>query len=167
MSSAVCLACGAIKFGALDRCPECGRVPTDYVDKAKHLLVSDHHMSREQLEEMSRQIKAGGSVEFEPEKIEAIARDMKNVLASGILDHIRMRRDKMRKICLIFLGIVLLGLVLIGLYTVLRGEALGVTGIALLMTGLLGFVFFGTRYMYLHVQFKTRGPKKGQGPSVI
>jgi hypothetical protein len=91
---------------------------------------------------------------------------MKNVLGSGILDHIRARRDRMRKICLIFLGVVLLGFGLIGLYTVMSNETVGIIGIILVMPGLVGFVFFGTRYMYLHVQFKTRGPKKRQEPGV-
>src|SRR5262249_217203 len=67
MTVAVCLKCGEFKHGAWIRCRRCGYTPDDDESYTKHLLVTDHYLSREQLEEVADRIKEGERVEFPPE----------------------------------------------------------------------------------------------------
>jgi ribosomal protein L40E len=67
MTVAVCLKCGAIKHGAWTRCLECGYTPDDDESYTRHLLVTDHYLSREQLEEVAARVKSGQPVDFPPE----------------------------------------------------------------------------------------------------
>jgi len=153
-----------MKSGPWDRCPECGNMPIDNHSKARHLLVSDKYFGKEELDEMSRKVKNGEIIEFKPEMIEQIARDMKNIIDSGQLDYFIARRSRMMKICLVFLGVVLLGSGLIGLYAMQgnENEVMGTIGIVVVMLGLVGAVFFGTRFLYLHAQCKMRAEKERQ-----
>jgi hypothetical protein len=67
MTVAVCLNCGAFKHGAWTPCLKCGYAPHDDESYTKHVLVTDHYLSREQLEEVAGRVKAGEVVEFPPE----------------------------------------------------------------------------------------------------
>jgi hypothetical protein len=71
MTVAVCLRCGALKHGAFNPCPDCRHSPDDDEDLTKHLLITDHFLSRTQLEAVSKQVKAGEPVEFPPELLQA------------------------------------------------------------------------------------------------
>jgi hypothetical protein len=64
MTCAVCLRCGALKFGAWTVCPECFYQPEDEARRAKHLLVSDHYLAHRRLEEISQAVKKGALVVF-------------------------------------------------------------------------------------------------------
>jgi hypothetical protein len=70
MTVAVCLKCGVFKHGAWTPCLKCGFTPNDDESYTKHLLVTDHYLSREQLEEVAGRIKAGEVIEFPPEVLE-------------------------------------------------------------------------------------------------
>jgi hypothetical protein len=71
MTVAVCLRCGEFKHGAWTPCRNCGYTPDDDESLTRHLLVSDHYLSREQLEEVSARVKAGEGIEFPPEVLQA------------------------------------------------------------------------------------------------
>jgi hypothetical protein len=64
---AVCLKCGAFKHGAWTPCPACDYCPDDDESYTKHLLVSDHYLSRDKLEEASRFVRSGAPLDFPPE----------------------------------------------------------------------------------------------------
>lgn len=65
MTQAVCLNCGAIKFGAFIPCPQCGHYPQSDEDKAKHLILTDWYFPIEQLEVFSRKVIAGDPLVFD------------------------------------------------------------------------------------------------------
>jgi hypothetical protein len=79
MTVAVCLKCGAIKHGAFTPCLECGHEPDDHEDLIKHLLVTDHYLSRQQIEAVSKHIREGKPVSFPPDLLQA-AWDMREQL---------------------------------------------------------------------------------------
>lgn len=71
MTVAVCLRCGDFKHGAWTTCLKCGYTPDDDESLTRHVLVTDHFLSREQLEEVSAMVKAGQPIEFPPEVLQA------------------------------------------------------------------------------------------------
>jgi len=66
MTVAVCIACGAEKFGAWVPCPVCGFEPTTVVDKAKSLMLSDQSVPPDELHRYSSLIKSSQQVPYEP-----------------------------------------------------------------------------------------------------
>jgi hypothetical protein len=70
MTVAVCLKCGELKRGAWTPCRKCGYTPDDDESYTKHLLVTDHFLSRAQLKDVAGRIKAGESVEFPQEVLQ-------------------------------------------------------------------------------------------------
>ncbi|MGH7225277.1 MAG: hypothetical protein ACRELF_18805 [Gemmataceae bacterium] len=66
----MCLKCGEFKHGAWTTCFKCGYTPDDDESYTKHLLVTDHYLSQEQLEEVADRVKAGESVQFPPEVLQ-------------------------------------------------------------------------------------------------
>lgn len=71
MTTAVCLKCGAMKFGAWIGCPECHFEPDDDESMTKHLLVTDHHYSLEELTQIAERVKSGKEITFDPETLKA------------------------------------------------------------------------------------------------
>jgi hypothetical protein len=64
MTVAVCLECGAFKHGASTPCRKCRYEPNDDESYTKHLLITDHYLSREQLEEVADMVKRGEQPQF-------------------------------------------------------------------------------------------------------
>ena len=71
MTLAVCLHCGAFKHGAFSPCPSCRYTPDDDESLTRHLLVTDHYHSREELEAIANRIKAGEPITFDPDTLKA------------------------------------------------------------------------------------------------
>jgi hypothetical protein len=67
----VCLKCGEFKHGAINLCRKCGYTPDDDESLTKHLLVTDLYHSREMLEAIAARVKAGESITFAPETLQA------------------------------------------------------------------------------------------------
>lgn len=65
MTQALCLNCGEIKHGAWKPCFECGFEPKTEEEFTKHLLMTDHYYSVDNLLEIGRQIKKGEVVDFD------------------------------------------------------------------------------------------------------
>jgi hypothetical protein len=59
MTIAVCLKCGHMKFGAWTPCEGCGYEPDNLEDRAKHLILSDHYYSRQELEKYAQRVAQG------------------------------------------------------------------------------------------------------------
>ena len=72
MTAAICIHCGADKFGALTPCPNCEFTPHSDTDQAKSILLSDHFLSRAELRTKSKLIRDGESKAFSDDQISAI-----------------------------------------------------------------------------------------------
>ena len=72
MSRAVCLGCGAWKWGALVRCRACGLHPRDPRDQARHLLASDDHANEAELQRIADTVAAKQPVEFDPDELDSL-----------------------------------------------------------------------------------------------
>jgi hypothetical protein len=59
MTDAVCFYCGDMKFGAFTDCPTCGVKPETDDDLALSLALTDHYLSKANLEQFSQSIQAG------------------------------------------------------------------------------------------------------------
>jgi hypothetical protein len=59
MTLAICFKCGNSKFGALVRCKSCGATPKAEIELARSLIMTDHHLGIEMLEQMASMIKSG------------------------------------------------------------------------------------------------------------
>lgn len=71
MTVAVCLKCGAFKHGAWTPCVACKYVPDDDESLTRHLLVTDHYLKQEQLQDVAQRVKRGEPVDFPPEVLKA------------------------------------------------------------------------------------------------
>lgn len=70
MTVAVCIECGAIKHGALNPCPECNFAPDDNEAKARSMIVTDHFLSRPDLDGISERIRNGQPVTYPQEAVD-------------------------------------------------------------------------------------------------
>ena len=70
MTTAVCLKCGHLKIGALVCCSQCGHTPTDSEDKARHMLLSDRFLSREELEKAASDVRSGTPIFFDSQHLQ-------------------------------------------------------------------------------------------------
>jgi hypothetical protein len=59
MTIAVCVGCGAKKFGAWTTCRACGLLPHTEIDVAYSLVLTDHYFSREVLDQISSDMQRG------------------------------------------------------------------------------------------------------------
>src|SRR5262245_61641326 len=56
-----------VETGASTTCRKFGYRPDDDESSTRHLLVTDHDLNREQLDEVSEKVKAGTPIDFPPE----------------------------------------------------------------------------------------------------
>ena len=59
MTIAICIPCGAQKFGAFTPCTACGFTPNRVIDQAKSLMLSDHNFPVEELHKFKAMIESG------------------------------------------------------------------------------------------------------------
>jgi hypothetical protein len=62
MTQAICMRCGARKIGALTPCPECRFDPATPEEKARSIVLSDHHLDPLSLENAAKAIRAGEEI---------------------------------------------------------------------------------------------------------
>ena len=99
MTNAICVKCGAMKYGAFGRCGSCGQGPESEIDLAYSFALTDHYLSASQLEEYSAWMLAGNppplmSPEQEEqfkEKIQSGGKQLQKVLS---LQRERIRRQQ-------------------------------------------------------------------------
>jgi hypothetical protein len=80
MTVAVCIKCGAFKWGAFNPCEKCGAKPNGPDEMALSMAVSDHHFDKPSLERIGAEIRAGRPVPVDPAFVESL----KDVVASPI-----------------------------------------------------------------------------------
>lgn len=78
MTFAICWKCGTQKVGALTACANCGLSPTSPTEKAKSLLLSDHHRDASELTRLGHEIATGKGVVFDDFELEALANFVAN-----------------------------------------------------------------------------------------
>lgn len=59
MTTAVCVSCGSLKWGAFNPCSECSFRPSSDIDLAYSLALTDHYFDTEVLEQIGESIKNG------------------------------------------------------------------------------------------------------------
>lgn len=85
MTASVCTSCGAMKIGALTRCTKCKFEASTNVERAKSLLLSDHHLDRAGLTAASAAIQGGAGVSYDEDKVAEMAAGFANApVPSGI-----------------------------------------------------------------------------------
>ncbi len=70
MTVAVGIKCGAIKHGALNPCPECSFAPNDNEAKARSMIVTDHFLSRSDLDGIAERIRNGQPVTYPQDAVD-------------------------------------------------------------------------------------------------
>jgi hypothetical protein len=70
MTLAICIQCGGRKFGAFAKCSECGFAPASEEEFAKSMMVTDHYFSREELEQIGNDTKAGNPPKFDQQSVD-------------------------------------------------------------------------------------------------
>lgn len=73
---AVCIHCGKPKSGAWITCRACSRAPSDELELAQSVLLSDHNLLTDDLGSLAAQIASGEGVKFRANDVERIARDI-------------------------------------------------------------------------------------------
>src|SRR4030095_7703517 len=68
MTMAICIKCGAEKFGGFTPCQACGFRPVEVEDLARSLFLTDHHNKPDILLSIGRAIK-DGTFTFDPDLI--------------------------------------------------------------------------------------------------
>jgi len=85
MAASVCTSCGAMKIGALTRCTKCKFEASTNEERAKSLLLSDHHLDRAGLKAASESILSGAGVEYDEAKVAEMAAGIANApVPSGV-----------------------------------------------------------------------------------
>jgi hypothetical protein len=72
MTIAICIKCGAEKFGAFSPC-ECGFTPTSKAEMAESMFLSDHNYTHSELRDIGNAIKSGEVITVDPLVIAEIA----------------------------------------------------------------------------------------------
>ncbi len=85
MTASVCTSCGAMKIGALTRCTKCKFEASTHIERAKALLLTDHHLDRAGLAAASAAILSGAGVQYDEDKVAELAASIANApVPSGI-----------------------------------------------------------------------------------
>ncbi len=77
MTLAICIRCGAKKFGAFVRCDQCGFRPASEEDLAKSLMVTDHYFQPEALQQVASDISAGRTFEFNRQNVNQLISEIR------------------------------------------------------------------------------------------
>lgn len=74
MTIAICVRCGAQKFGAFVPCGRCTYEPQTVLDKAKSIMLSDHNSPPEELAKFQSTIESGGEIPYDSVSLASLAR---------------------------------------------------------------------------------------------
>jgi hypothetical protein len=69
MTIAICTECGSMKFGAFSPCEDCQFTPVSGTERARSVMMSDHHHTPFELEILSESIRSGKHITYDPEII--------------------------------------------------------------------------------------------------
>ncbi len=83
MTIALCLACGGRKFGAFNPCDECLWMPYTDEDRARSVMMSDHHFDEAQLTQYGAALRRGTELKLPQDVVEGTAAMMKDLPSMG------------------------------------------------------------------------------------
>ena len=66
MTIAICTECGKEKFGAFSPCGQCAYTPSSDTEKAKSVMLSDHHYTQFELRIIGESIRSGKPITYDP-----------------------------------------------------------------------------------------------------
>ena len=75
MTVAICIKCGAFKFGAWCPCEKCGAWPETEDDYVASFVLTDHFNDMAELEKVGAQIASGSKIHVEPGTLEPDLRE--------------------------------------------------------------------------------------------
>ena len=78
MTIAVCVRCGAEKFGAFNPCECCGFLPRSDEDLATSLALTDHYLNKDARIEYSAKIRGGAKLDLDLETKEKFLEAVRN-----------------------------------------------------------------------------------------
>lgn len=76
MTTAVCLKCGSLKFGAFNSCDSCGFAPSTDDELIRSTAMTDHYFSTDVLRQMGNRIASGLPVELDPASYENLRKGL-------------------------------------------------------------------------------------------
>jgi len=79
MTTAVCLRCGSLKFGALNTCNNCGFTPSTDDEIIRSTAMTDHYFATDILSQMGRRIASGLPVELDQASYETLRKGLAEV----------------------------------------------------------------------------------------
>ena len=109
-SAAVCLKCGNLKTSASALCPECGYLPVELEDRARHEMLTDRYYHVSQLEEFSAKVRAGEPLSFDPAAVSEMAAKL---TAEQDLAARQARNRRVVGLVAVLLAVILAALVLV------------------------------------------------------
>lgn len=112
MTTATCIYCGTLKFGAFVPCQECDRIPTERNEVIRSLALTDHHFTHAELGDFGIQIRNGEQpiidAELQSKLASEVDDDMIDTLVKMSDPTIReYYRKRERNIILTIMGIIL------------------------------------------------------------
>jgi hypothetical protein len=78
MTRAICIRCGTEKVGALTPCAGCGFDPESLEDRARSVVLSDHHLSPADMESAAAEIRAGSTPDLPEDLVAGYLESLKN-----------------------------------------------------------------------------------------
>ena len=66
-----------MKHGAWTPCPKCRHTPKEPEDVAKHLITTDHYLSRADLDALAVRVQTGQPLHFDPKNVADIVASLK------------------------------------------------------------------------------------------
>ena len=91
MTIAICMNCGAEKFGAFNPCDKCGFAPITEEELAYSMAIIDRHFDHPSLKRIGDQIRAGKRPDLDPEMREAM---IDAVRKCGIMTMMGLQTDR-------------------------------------------------------------------------
>lgn len=76
MTTAVCLKCGSLKFGAFNMCKNCGFTPSTDDEIIRSTAMTDHYFSTDVLSQMGKRIASGLPVELDQASYETLRKGL-------------------------------------------------------------------------------------------
>lgn len=82
VTQAICFKCGEVKHGAFTTCKACNTRPTSEQELALSLGLTDHYLSKQDLDSIGTHIKNNESISFREDQEEMLIKEIRTLLQS-------------------------------------------------------------------------------------
>ncbi len=76
MTTATCIYCGTLKFGAFVPCQQCERIPANRHEVILSLALTDHHFTHGQLADFGKRIQNGDELEIDAQLMSRLSAEI-------------------------------------------------------------------------------------------